>query len=91
MMGERKQVKLTRRAAIRVQRDCEQDDRHACAECVRLTGHGAASWRCGNWQRAGVTVRARDVQLPGELVHMMQRCDEFFKDQQPDQFVYGTP
>ena len=90
-MGKRKQVKLTRRAAIRVQRDRKQDDRHAYAECVHLTGYGAASWRCGNWQRAGVTVRARDVQLPGELVHMMQQCDRYFKDQRPDQFAWETP
>ena len=58
-------------------RDREQDDRHACPECLHLGGYGAASWRCGNWAAAGVAIRARDAQLPDALVNLMQRCDGF--------------
>ena len=60
-----------------VNRDREKDDRHACPECQHLQGYGAASWRCGNWQAAGVASRTRDAQLPGDLVHLLQRCDGF--------------
>lgn len=56
-------------------RDREQDDRHSCFECTHLSGTG--SWRCGNWQRAGVAVRARDAQLPTDFVNLLQRCDGF--------------
>jgi hypothetical protein len=58
-----------------VTRDREHDDRRICLECTHLGGAGA--WRCRNWQRAGVAIRARDAQLPGELVHLLQRCDGF--------------
>ena len=60
-----------------VMRDREQDDRRLCLECTHLSGYGASSWRCGNWQRAGVAIRARDVQLPADLVQQLQRCDGF--------------
>jgi hypothetical protein len=56
-------------------RDREQDDRHSCFECAHLAGSGR--WRCGNWQRAGVAMRARDAQLPIDLVNLLQRCDGF--------------
>lgn len=56
-------------------RDREQDDRHSCFECTHLAGAGG--WRCGNWQRAGVAIRARDAQLPIDLVNLLQRCDGF--------------
>ena len=55
--------------------DREQDDRHSCFECTHLAGSGG--WRCGNWQRAGVAIRARDAQLPIDLVNLLQRCDGF--------------
>jgi hypothetical protein len=58
-----------------VQRDRDSDDRALCGECTHLSGYGASSWRCGNWQRAGVAHRARDVQLPRDLVFKLQRCD----------------
>ena len=58
-------------------RDREQDDRHTCPECQHLHGYAAASWRCGNWAAAGIAIRARDAQLPGDLVRLMQRCDGF--------------
>jgi hypothetical protein len=58
-----------------VRRDREQDDRHSCFECTHLAGAGG--WRCGNWQRAGVAIRARDAQLPIDLVNLLQRCDGF--------------
>lgn len=58
-----------------VQRDRESDDRRLCLECTHLTGYGVTSWRCGNWQRAGVAIRARDSQLPRDLVCQLQRCD----------------
>lgn len=52
-------------------RDREGDDRRVCLECVHLR-HGG---RCGNWQAAGVSIRARDAQVPGDFTTMLQRCD----------------
>ena len=60
-----------------VVRDREQDDRRVCLECKHFAGHGAGSWRCGNWQAAGVAIRSRDAQLPADLVMQLQRCDGF--------------
>ena len=60
-----------------VLRDRDQDDRRVCLECKHFTGHGAGSWRCGNWQAAGVALRSRDAQLPADLVVQLQRCDGF--------------
>ena len=60
-----------------VTRDREQDDRGACLECTHLGGYGATSWRCGNWQAAGVAHRAREAQLPVDLVQRLQRCDGY--------------
>jgi hypothetical protein len=57
-------------------RDRERDDRAMCLECTHLHRAG----RCGNWQRAGVAIRAWDAQLAGEFVNLLQRCDGF-KDQ----------
>ena len=56
-------------------RDRESDDRHLCLECLHLAGYG--SWRCRNWQRAGIAIQSRDAQLPGELVCTLQRCGGF--------------
>lgn len=56
-------------------RDRQQDDRHSCFECTHLAGAGG--WRCGNWQRAGVAIRARDAQLPTDFVSLLQRCDGY--------------
>ena len=58
-------------------RDRESDDRRVCLECSHFAGHGAGSWRCGNWQAAGVAIRSRDAQLPADLVVQLQRCDGF--------------
>lgn len=55
------------------QRDREADDRRVCLEC----GHLRTGGRCGNWQAAGVAMRARDAQLPGDFTTMLQRCDGF--------------
>jgi hypothetical protein len=55
------------------QRDREADDRRVCLEC----GHLRTGGRCGNWQQAGVAIRARDAQLPGDFTTMLQRCDGF--------------
>ena len=33
--------------------------------------------RCGNWQAAGIAIRARDAVLPADLVRLLQRCDGF--------------
>lgn len=60
-----------------VTRDRELDDRRLCLECTHLGGYGVTSWRCGNWQAAKVAHRARDVQLPADLVRTLQRCDGF--------------
>ena len=60
-----------------VVRDCEGDDRQLCLECVHLSGVGPTSWRCGNWQAAGIAIRPHDTQLPAELVVQLQRCGGF--------------
>jgi hypothetical protein len=60
-----------------VLRDRYQDDRRVCLECRHFAGQGAGSWRCGNWQAAGVALRSRDAQLPADLVVQLQRCDGF--------------
>ena len=57
-------------------RDRDKDDRRICLECSHLAGY-AKSWRCGNWQRAGIAIQSRDAGLPGDLVHLLQRCDGF--------------
>ena len=56
-------------------RDRERDDRRHCLECTHL--HRGGGWRCSNWQRAGVALRARDAQLPTDFVNLLQRCDGF--------------
>ena len=58
-------------------RDRDSDDRALCLECTHLAGYGVTSWRYGNWQRADVAHRARDVQLPLDLVLQLQRCEGF--------------
>ncbi len=60
-----------------VLRDRERDDRRACLECLHLSGHGTTLMRCGNWQMAGIAIRARDAHLPTDLVLALQRCDGF--------------
>lgn len=60
-----------------VLRDRESDDRRVCLECQHFAGHGAGSWRCGNWQGAGVALRSRDSLLPTDLVLQLQRCHGF--------------
>ena len=60
-----------------VLRDRDQDDRRVCLECQHFAGHGAESWRCGNWQAAGIALRPRDAQLPADLLVQLQRCDGF--------------
>lgn len=60
-----------------VLRDRDQDDRRVCLECQHFAWHGAESWRCGNWQAAGIALRPRDAQLPADLVVQLQRCDGF--------------
>ena len=54
-----------------VTRDREGDDRRLCLECASLHRSG----RCGNWQQAGIAIRAGDAQLPGDFATMLQRCD----------------
>lgn len=60
-----------------VKRDRDKDDRRVCLECANLTGYGRTSWRCSNWRVAGIAIRARDNQLPADLVLQLQRCDGF--------------
>lgn len=60
-----------------VTRDRESDDRRLCLECTHLSVYAVNAWRCRNWQRAGVAIRARDAQLPRDLVQQLQRCDGF--------------
>ena len=63
--------------------DRDKDDRAVCLECIHLGGYGATSWRCANWQAAGIAIRARDAQLPAELVCQLQRCDGFASTSTP--------
>ena len=70
-------------------RDREQDNRHSCFECTHLAGSG--SWRCGNWQSAGVAVRARDAQLPTDFVNLLQRCDGFKDWYRPTTTSFALP
>jgi hypothetical protein len=58
-------------------RDREQGDWHSCFECTHLTGSG--SWRCGNWQQAGIAIRAQDAQIAIDYLTLLQRCDGFTK------------
>ena len=58
-----------------VLRERESDDRQICLECTHL--HQGAVWRCGNWQRAGAAIRAKDAQLAKEFVNLLQRCEGF--------------
>ena len=58
-------------------RDRETDDRCSCLECRHLSGYGPTSWRCGNWQVAGIAIHLRDTHLPTNLVLQLQRCDGF--------------
>ena len=60
-----------------VLRDRDEDDRRVCLECKHFAGHGPGSWRCGNWQAAGVAVHPRDTRLAADLVVQLQRCDGF--------------
>lgn len=62
-----------------VMRGRDADDRRLCLECAHLAGRAGGSWGCKNWQRAGVALRARDAQLPPELVRRLQRCDGFWE------------
>lgn len=54
-------------------RDREGDDRRLCLECASFHRGG----RCGTWQAAGVAIRAKDAQLPGDFTTMLQRCNGF--------------
>jgi len=65
-----------------VTRDREDDDRRLCLECRHLSGYGHTSWRCGNWEAAGVAIRPRDTQLVVDLVQRLQRCDGFTRQLQ---------
>lgn len=60
-----------------VRRDRDKDERRICLECKHFAGHKAGSWRCCNWQAAGVAMRSRDAQLPTDLVVQLQRCGGF--------------
>ncbi len=70
-------------------RDREKDDRHSCFECTHLAGSG--SWRCGNGQSAGVAIRARDAQLPTDLVNLLQRCDGFKESYRQKTTSFASP
>ena len=62
-----------------VTRDREYDERRHCLECLHL--HRGGGWRCGNWARAGIAVRARDAQLSPDFVDQLQHCDGFVQQQ----------
>ena len=64
-----------RLAETLVQCDREGDSMHACMECRHLQTNG--HWRCGNWQAAGVAVRAGDAGLARTMALRAQRCPGF--------------
>lgn len=66
-------------------RDREGGSRRSCLECAHLRQVGG--WRCGNWKQAGVASRARDAQLPGALVQLLQHCPGFTDQGRPE----GSP
>ncbi|TSA15474.1 MAG: hypothetical protein D4R79_00675 [Comamonadaceae bacterium] len=68
-----------------VQRDRECDRRHLCLECSHLKA--TISWRCINWQQAGVAMAARHNQLPNDLVFLLQDCPGFKDWLHPRRFV----
>ena len=70
-------VEAERLADVLLHRDRESDQRRSCLECRHLSGFGKTSWRCGNWQVAGITICARDTHLPADVVLQLQRCDGF--------------
>ena len=57
--------------------DRDLDDRRVCLECKHLSGHGAGSWRCGNWKEAGVAISSTYALLPADLVMQLQLCNGF--------------
>lgn len=59
-----------------VVRDRDADDRRYCLECVHLR-HGG---RCGNWQKAGIAIKAIGTRLPDDFITILQRCDGFTKE-----------
>jgi len=70
-------VEAERLADVLLHRDRESDQRRSCLECRHLSGFGKTSWRCGNWQAAGVAIRSPDSHLPADLVLQLQRCHGF--------------
>ncbi|MBK7001283.1 MAG: hypothetical protein IPH35_15310 [Rhodoferax sp.] len=65
-------------------RDREHDDRHACLECVSLSG-GIGGWRCMAFRQRG----ARDPGL-GDLAMMLQRCPTFTSGEPSTSGYYTT-
>jgi hypothetical protein len=47
-------------------------DMRSCFECRHLVV--AERWICINWKISGVAIRAKDAQLPTDLVVQLQRC-----------------
>lgn len=62
-----------------VLRDRESDERRLCLECRHLSGYGAGSWRCGNWQVADMALNGCDAKLPADLLIQLQRCQGFLQ------------
>ena len=60
-----------------VRRDRDLDDRRLCLECAHLAGQSGATWRCKDYLRAGIALKAADAQLSTALVLQLQRCEGF--------------
>lgn len=58
-------------------RDRDHDDRRLCLECQHLREPDDGPWRCANWRRAGVAIRAKDNGLARDFILLLQRCDGF--------------
>jgi hypothetical protein len=52
------------------------DDRKLCVECKHLLALNS-SWKCGNWQLAGLTTNISGSGLSWHLITLFQRCNGF--------------
>lgn len=52
------------------------DNRKLCVECKHLLAL-SSSWKCGNWQLAGLTTNISGSGLSWHLITLFQRCNGF--------------
>ena len=52
------------------------DDRKLCVECKYIKAFNG-SWKCGNWQLAGLTTNISGSSLSWHLITLFQRCNGY--------------